>query len=97
MELDDPWGRFQPKPFYDSMIVLLCFALLRTHLEYCVQIWGSQYKKNVQLLEWVQRRAMRMVRELEHLSYEDCLKDLSLFSLEKRRLPGDLIAAFQSF
>ena len=51
-------------------MVLLCSALVKSHLEFCVQAWGPQYSRDVELLERVQRRATEMIRGLEHLSYE---------------------------
>ena len=78
------------------MVILpLCFALVRHHLECYVQPWGLQPKKDTDLLEQVPRRAMSMTDRLEHLSYFDRLRELGLFSLEKRRLWGDFIATFQ--
>jgi len=71
-----------------EVILPLNYVLLRPHLEYCIQIWGPQDRRDIDLLDCTQRMARKMVQGMEHLPYMDRLRDLGLFSLEKAlRIP----------
>ncbi|PKU44571.1 hypothetical protein llap_5124 [Limosa lapponica baueri] len=68
-----------------EVILSLYSTFMRPHLEYCIQLWSPQHKKDMDQLQWVLRGAPK-IRGVEHLSYKERLRDLGLFSMEKKRL-----------
>ena len=78
-----------------NLIIPLYKAIVRPHLEYCIQVWRPYRKKDIDMLECKQRRATKIIPELRDLSYEECLKECGLTTLETRRLRGDQIEVFK--
>ena len=69
-------------------------SVARPHLEYCVSVWSPHYTKDKELLERVQHRFTRMIKEVRDKDYLDRLKEVNLWTLEERRNRADLIELF---
>ena len=78
-----------------ELIIPLYKTIVRPHLEYCIQAWRPYRKKDIDILERVQRRATKMIQKLRNISYEMRLKECGLTTLEIRRLRGDQIEVFK--
>ena len=74
---------------------LLYPVLVRPLLEYCVQVWSPHKKMDIDLIEKVQKRAVRMVPGMKNLSYEERLAKLGLTTLVERRFRGDMIETYK--
>ena len=78
-----------------DMFRRLFTAIVRPHLEYGAPIWNPHFKKHIDLIESVQRRATKLIPGLFDLSYKERLKLLKLPTLEYRRYRGDMIELYK--
>ena len=78
-----------------EVLLPLYKSVVRPRLEFAVQAWSPYTRRDINILEAVQRRATKLVPSLAHLSYEDRLSNLGLSTLEARRRRGDMIEAFK--
>ncbi|MEE6518385.1 hypothetical protein FKM82_029382 [Ascaphus truei] len=78
-----------------NIIMPLYKALVRPHLEYGVQFWPPLLRKDIMELERVQRRVTKLITKIYNLTYEERLAKFYLFTLEKRRIRGDMITIYK--
>ena len=79
----------------EKMFTTLFKSMVRPHLEYCSAVWSPYKLRDIRQIERVQRRATKMVKGLEHLSYPERLKKLGLPTLEYRRSRADMLQVYK--
>ena len=79
----------------NNLIVPLYKAIVRPHLEYCIQAWSPYLRKDIDMLEKIQTRSTKLIPGQRDLRYEERLKECGLTTLETRRLRGDQIEVFR--
>ena len=79
----------------EEIILQLYKSLVRPRLESCIQAWCPHLRKDIDLLEKVQRRAIRLIYSLHDFPYYDRLKILKLTTLVTRRVRSDVIEVFR--
>ncbi len=78
-----------------EVLIPLYKSLVRSHLEYGVDVWSPRLKRDIQSVESVQRRATKLVPGLENLSYEERLRKLELPTMVYRRKRGEMIQVYK--
>jgi hypothetical protein len=78
-----------------KVLIPLFKSLVRPKLEYCIQVWRPSLKQDISLIERVQRRFTRAIKEVKGLKYKERLDYLGLNSLEARALRADLLLVFK--
>ena len=78
-----------------DVLVMLFKTIVRPHLEYASTVWRPWLKKDIELLEKVQRRFVKMVWNLDGLTYEEKLQDLGLTSIQSRHETADMVQTYK--
>jgi len=78
-----------------EVIVKLYKSLVRPRLEYCIQAWNPHLRRDIDMLERVQKRATKLIEGYKNIAYNDRLEKTGLTTLENRRIRGDLIQVFK--
>ena len=83
--------------FLNEMFLRIYTTMVHPILEYRNQIWGPRFKLDQIIMEKVQRRTTRLLKSIQHHTYQDHLTDLKLPSLEYRCLRGNVMFMYQNF